>query len=665
MQELIWHLRTRFLVDIAPSALPFLLAFSLYRVHYVFVLVQSLVRLVRYGVTSPPIARRERPAAVLVVPTMLRTADELDGLQKAITSAANNGYPGDLTIVASIDDGLAKPALFAALEQWVASTAFPPRVRVFATYTKQRTGKAVAVNQGVIFLEQKVAEGLLPRFPPLFFNMDADSTLGDNALVLLADRLTKRFPWSRQYPNIVASNVAIARSAYWKGWRELFTVRGMLSIHVAAEFVVAMLGKHNLKFHLVPGASGALYCTWSALHHQGPRWAAFMQTLRPSHLFRWWLGAKPPSFANAKEHLPEAMTGPGDDTWVTWLAYCARWEGGELTLELPRTPAHAFYYFVRGWFLRALQYEPRAVVETKTPTTIKSLFKQRVRWNSSRVRQSQRWRPAMHFHWTLGSPAVISTFVVLYFNAIEMMSLIALPLALYNGYVVHTCTALTVFWFTRFASTAFGIALDGGFKKHGYKLLGLVLAAPYHFVFNQLAGLWGVVQDIFLAGVNTGFAPETTDIKSRLSRVAIGFRLRRAFALAIRAVVYNDVPLGWFWFGWHETKWTPNGFDGWTSGKKPRAILPRLSLRAFLDSFGPKTRPAPAAPATPRVTVTATVPVLVPASARPAAVALRLAAVTPSLTSSVRTPSRRPPLRSVHPPPPSRMPPAPGIDRAA
>jgi len=39
-------------------------------------------------------------------------------------------------------------------------------------------------------------------------------------------------------------------------------------------------------------------------------------------------------------------------------------------------------------------------------------------------------------------------------------------------------------------------------------------------------------------------------------------------------VIHNDVPLGAFWFGWHETPWTPNGFEGWTRGKK-RVLLPR------------------------------------------------------------------------------------------
>ncbi|MBS2012055.1 MAG: hypothetical protein JST00_04160 [Deltaproteobacteria bacterium] len=575
MNELFWFLRTRSTFELGtPYVAPVVLAVTLYQIHYVILIVQCFVRLLRYGSSAPPIRSGQRPAAVLVMPTLLRNEGELDGLKRAITSAATNGYPGTLTIVAAIDDGSAEPQLYSALEAWVASFRVPGRVdgplavRVFATCTPRRTGKAVAIDHGVQFLEAKIAAGEHPPFPPLFFNMDADSTLGPHALVRLADRLTTKLAFSDQYPNIVTSNVSIARSEYWRGWRYFFTVRGMLSVHVAAEFVVSMLGKHNLKLHLVPGASGALYCTWSTLHLLGPRWAAFMQTLRLRDALRWWLGAAPPSFATSAAGVcPEAMTGPGDDTWVTWLGYCARWVDGRLTLELPRTPAHAFFYFVRGWFLRALQYEPYAVVETKTPTTIKALFKQRVRWNTSRVELAQRWSPALPFCWTLFFPTVISTLLIVYFNGIEAVALALLPFAIAKGFLVPALFGFGVYALLRFAATAFGIALDGGFGKHGYKMLGLLFSTPYHLVFNKVTTFWGYVQDVLLFGVNTGFSPEETHIKSRLPRVAIAYRLRRAFALAIRAIVHNDVPLGWFWFGWHETKWTPSGFEGWTSGK--------------------------------------------------------------------------------------------------
>lgn len=589
MNELFWYLRVHSSFEVfSPYVLPVLVAFGLYQIHYIVVLTQCLVRLVRYGTKAPPVKPGARPAAVLVMPTLLRNEDELDGLQKAITSAATNEYPGELTIIAAIDDGRGKPKIYAALEAWAKTFEPPKGVRILVTCTPKRTGKAVAIDNGVEYLKAQIEKGLHPAFPPLFFNMDADSALGEHALVRLVDRLLKKHPFSDQYPSIVTSNVSIARSEYWRGWRNFFTVRGQLSIGVAAEFIVSMLGKHNMKLHLVPGASGALYCTWSKLHLMAPKWAAFMQTLRLRDAAKWWLGAEPPSFTNSTAgHLPEAMTGPGDDTWVTWLGYCARWEKGELTLDLPRTPAHAFFYFVRGWFLRALQYEPYAVVETKTPITVKALFKQRVRWNTSRVELSQRWSPALPFCWTLFSPTVVSTILIVYFNSMEALALILFPFAISRGFLPHFVVAFSVYSTMRILATAFGIALDpGGFKKHGHKMLGLVMSVPYHFVFNKMTTFWGYVQDVFLFGVNTGFSPEETHIRSRLPRVAIGYRLRRAGALAIRAIVHNDVPLGWFWFGWHETAWTPSGFEGWTSGKK-RVLKPRHTDAAPVIPMAP------------------------------------------------------------------------------
>ncbi|AKV00975.1 hypothetical protein AKJ09_07638 [Labilithrix luteola] len=584
MEQLLWHLRVLTGFELAsPYFLPFVVGFVLYQCHYAVVLGQCLVRLLRYGTSAPPLRPGRRPSAVLVMPTLLRSEDELSGLKKAIESAATNGYPGELTIIAAIDDGVSKPALYTELEAWAEQFPVAHDVRIFVTCTKVRTGKAVAIDNGVQYLHAKIAEGLLDAFPTLFFNMDADSQLGPEALVRLADRLTTPYPGSRQFPNIVTSNVCIARSEYWRGWRAYFTVRGLLSIHVAAEFILSMLGKHNYKLHLVPGASGALYCTWSELHRMAPRWAAFMQTLRLRHVMMWWLGACPPSFANSDAgELPEAQTGPGDDTWVTWLAYCARWHGGKLTLELPRTPLHALAYAIRGYFLRALQYEPHARVETKTPTTIRALFKQRVRWNTSRVELSQRWSPVLPFHWTLLFPTVVSTILIVYFNATEAIAMIMLPFVNTDGFLVGFTCAFVIYSTLRFAATAFGVLLDGGFRAHGHKLLGLALSVPYHFVFNKMTTFWGYVQDVFLFGVNTGFSPEETHIKSRLPRIAVAYRVRRALALGIRSIVHGDVPLGWFWLGWHETPWTPSGFEGWTSGKrrvlKPRTVAATLPV---------------------------------------------------------------------------------------
>jgi hypothetical protein len=130
-------------------------------------------------------------------------------------------------------------------------------------------------------------------------------------------------------------------------------------------------------------------------------------------------------------------------------------------------------------------------------------------------------------------------------------------------------------------STVFALLLDGSVRTGWRMILGLPLAAVYHLAFNIAPTVVGCVQDIFLFGVNTKFSPEETYLKSGLSRIALGYRLRRAFALAIRSAIEGDIPFGAFWFGWHATKWTPNGFEGWTSGQK-RVLLRPARLAAPL-----------------------------------------------------------------------------------
>ena len=79
-------------------------------------------------------------------------------------------------------------------------------------------------------------------------------------------------------------------------------------------------------------------------------------------------------------------------------------------------------------------------------------------------------------------------------------------------------------------------------------------------------------------GNKTGFAPETTLVKGGSARIALLFRLRRAWLVAWRSLLHGDVPFGAFWWGWRETPWTPSGFEGWTTGKR-RAILPDRAER--------------------------------------------------------------------------------------
>jgi hypothetical protein len=125
------------------------------------------------------------------------------------------------------------------------------------------------------------------------------------------------------------------------------------------------------------------------------------------------------------------------------------------------------------------------------------------------------------------------------------------------------------------------------------KLVSLPLSGTYHIVFNTMSTVLGYVRDIFGFGERTTFSPEVTLRKSGLTRIALAYRMRRALLLAIRAVVFGDVPWGWFWFGWRETPWTPSGFDGWGSGVRPSPVhWPKRSRGSRVE----RLRPRPAAP---------------------------------------------------------------------
>jgi hypothetical protein len=123
----------------------------------------------------------------------------------------------------------------------------------------------------------------------------------------------------------------------------------------------------------------------------------------------------------------------------------------------------------------------------------------------------------------------------------------------------------------------------------------LPLAAAYCIAINFLGCVVGVVKDIFLLGNSTNFAPEWTLMRGRCERIALSFRARRFLALSLRAMQYGDVPLGTFWLGWQETPFTPSGYEGWTTKKKPRAIFVN-ARRAVEATAAPVAMPLPRLP---------------------------------------------------------------------
>jgi hypothetical protein len=203
------------------------------------------------------------------------------------------------------------------------------------------------------------------------------------------------------------------------------------------------------------------------------------------------------------------------------------------------------------------------------------LFKQRKRWNCSRVELTGRFWAALGYHWTLGLPAMVVKFFMARTVIFGAIAYFVVPFYIWRsslatgtalGYLCNVCV-----WSLM---TLAALAINAE-PRYWRLLLGVPLAPLYQLVFNWLPCFVGVTSDVLIFGNVTGFAPETTLIRGGSARIALLSRVRRACALAVRSVVWGDVPLGAFWLGWRETAWTPNGFEGFTTHKR-RATVPPL-----------------------------------------------------------------------------------------
>ncbi len=578
MESLAWSMST---LDVFRTVVPFFflhvfLTFSLERPDYLSLLAGWLWKRA-VGSTKASEQGGPCPTGLVIIPSLLRDDDDFKAITTTIASCATNQYPNALMIVAAVDGRMDHPKLYAALRAWVAEQSFPSNVTVHASGTDKRQGKMMAVEAGVTFVKELVARGALGAIPDIYFSIDGDGTLGPHALERLATRLATRHWLTKNPRRIVSGKLAIRPDLIWRGWRAFFTVEGQLYAQVAREFVVSNLMRFNRKLTPQIGVPGALYCCWSDLLLMAPHYMGFMQTVTYSQLIRWWLGAAPPSFMQGTwPSMPEALTGASDDTCMAFLASMATWNNGKLSLDAPRTPLHAFGRLLRSFFIeRSHSYEPEARIYTFTPSSIKGLWVQRVRWNSSRFECTGRFWRAFWFHWEIGFPTSLHLSLVLHQVARVFVYYFVLPFCLVSkghiglgflyGYMFHIVEDMIY--------TAFAFTMERDYRRCWRSALCIPLSPLYTIVYSNAACAYGVIKDLLLFGNPTKFAPEWTLVAGRTSRVALMYRTRRFFSLTLRAALHGDVPLGSFWFGWLDTKWTPNGFEGWTTGKKPRAVF--------------------------------------------------------------------------------------------
>lgn len=575
MESVLWTLRRADGVELLGGLWrPFAIGLFLYYSGYLGVWISALVRaagLARFR----PLTAATAPDVLVVIPTLLRSQADLDSLRDAASTALTNRYPGRVVVCLAIDGSDDAPPLVAELSAWAAAHR-PP---VLVATLPERSGKGVAVAAGLARAEHAVRTGELPALPPVFFNMDADGVLGPRALERMVARLVRPGAVTRQRPMIVASNVMVRRAHYWAGWRKFARLPHQLALQVAREYMTSIsITRNNLGLLPVTGVSGALYCTWTELHQLQARHAGFMHALRWRDVAAWWLGAPPPRFATwTGEPNVHATAGPGDDTWLAWLAMMARWRGDRLDVELPRSPLHALGRLLRSFIVRPIAYDPLARVYTATPTTVRGLWKQRVRWNSSRLWLAQRFGLTPWFAWHLGAWIMLDLALVFLIHATILAGVLLWPLAdrpatwlslLVLGYL----STLVI----RGSATLLAMIQDHDVRGHWHKLLALPLAGMFHFVFNIATTTWGLIHEVLGFGVNTHFAPEATLARAGVGRPALAYRMTRAARLCWRALRHGDVPPGRFWFGWHASAWTVEGHAGWTD---PRASVGRGGVR--------------------------------------------------------------------------------------
>jgi hypothetical protein len=596
MESVLWGLRT---LDPLLLATPVLLNLTLLLAltQFDFILL-LLARLLRAALRIPepfrPLGPGQRPTGLVVIPSLLRDRDDLRAITTTVESAATNGYPSDLFVVASVDGRTEFPDLYAELLSWVRSREYPHNVRVHVTGTATRLGKMMAVEAGVEHVRALVESGEALEFPKIYFSVDGDGSLGDRALERLADQLGRRNRLTGNPRRIVSGKICVRPDLFWRGWRALFSVSGALHLLAAREFLVSNVSRFNWKWTPRIGVPGALYCTWSELLLQAPQFMSFMKTIRARAWLLWWLGFPPPMFS-AREHppLPDALTGASDDTCMAFLASLASFRDGRLRLDAPRTPFHALARMFRTYlYERSHHYEPEARVYTYTPPTLRGLWRQRVRWNSSRVECAGRFSRAFAFHWEIGMPTGAHLWALL--NTVFEIAgyYVVLPFYLLGGdHVVlgyllgYSAQTLAYTLYTLMA-----LALERERRRYLPVLLCLPVASLYQIGVNAFGCVYGVTRDIFLFGNATNFAPEWTLKRGGCVRIALLFRARRFLALSLRSLLYGDVPFGGFWFGWRQTPWTPSGFEGWTTGRKPPPIVPLPGLRTRRDAWKPSLR---------------------------------------------------------------------------
>ena len=237
----------------------------------------------------PPLTAALAPSVLVVVPTFLRDDAELDSVQAAITSAAENGYPGEVAIVVAVDDAPATDPWYRQLSAWCAREICLDNVHLFLVSTVEGVGREGAIQRALAVVKERSASGPLSHVPPVLIALPSVRVFARDEIEHMVQAL---------------------RRPRWHGLR---STRPMVV------------------------ESRSITCAWTEIYEIAPRWTAFWQTLRFVGWFRWWLGQGAPPFARS-EDAAEATASLRIEAVARWARFRS---DGSLVLRLPRTPIHA------------------------------------------------------------------------------------------------------------------------------------------------------------------------------------------------------------------------------------------------------------------------------------------------------------------------------------
>ena len=243
-----------------------------------------------------------------------------------------------------------------------------------------------------------------------------------------------------------------------------------------------------------------------------------------------------------------------------------------------------------AWISRPLAFDALAHVYTKPPTTVAGLFRQRLRWNSSRMQDIKRWSPSLRLSMAdrgVGDRVVSDCHHVS--RALRLRARFR-PLEMPPG---RSPWSLCPRWrrlqrpCCDLVDSVVALLVSECPLSHWVFLLSLPAAGYYHVAFNTITWIVGTTPGRLRSRTTDDIrAGDDGSSERSLSRFALAYRVRRGFPPRVPGRSSSAiVPLGAFsGLGWRETPWDAERVRRVDDGER---ALPRLLARSAQGGLRP------------------------------------------------------------------------------